>query len=52
MTSLLMGSIGDSISSIEIVNLHITFTDEPYFKTILTKFMMVDIPLVYNATIG
>lgn len=52
MTSLLMGIISDSISSIEIVNIYITFGDEACFKIVITKFMVVDIPLVYNAIIG
>lgn len=36
---------------LKIVNLHITFEDEACTKTILGKFMMVDLPLAYNVII-
>ena len=38
----------NSISPLEIINLHITFRDELYSKTIITKFMVINIPSTYN----
>lgn len=52
MTSSLMRFTSDSISSCEIINMYVTIEDEPYSKTILAKFMVMDIPLEYNAIIG
>lgn len=52
MTFLLMGFTSDSISPIGIMNLYITFGNEPCSKIILAKFMVVDILLTYNAIIG
>lgn len=31
---------------------HVTFGDEPCSKTVMTKFMVVDTPSVYNTIIG
>ncbi|RRT79002.1 hypothetical protein B296_00026213 [Ensete ventricosum] len=42
----------DSISPLNTVNLHVTFDTGPNSKTVLTKFMVVDIPSVFNAIIG
>ena len=42
----------DSTSPLGIVNLHVTFIDKLYSKTILTKFMMVYIPSLYIVIIG
>lgn len=52
MTSSLIRFTSDSISPLETINIYVTFEDKPYSKTILTKFMMVDILSVYNAIIG
>lgn len=52
MTLSLIGYTGDSISLLGIVNLHVTFREEPHFKTLTTRFMMVDVPSAYNAIIG
>lgn len=51
MTSSLTGFTDYLIFSLEIINLHVMFGDEPYSK-IITKFMIVDIPSVYNAIIS
>ena len=42
----------DSVSSLKIISFHVTFGDEPYSKTMITKIMIADIPLVYNMIIG
>lgn len=52
MTSTLTGFIGDSICTLGTTNLHITFGDEPFTKTLMSKFMVVDVPSVYNVIIG
>lgn len=52
MTSTLTGFIGDSICPLRTTNLHITFGDEPFTKTLMAKFMVVDVPSVYNVIIG
>lgn len=46
------GFTSNSISSLKTINLHITFGDKLCSKMILTKFMVVDIPSIYNVTIG
>lgn len=52
MTFSLTRFTGNSISPLGIVNIHVTFGDEPCSKIIITKFMMVDIPSAYNVVIG
>lgn len=52
MTSTIMGFIGDSICSFRTTNLHITFSKEPFTKTLMARFTVVDVPLVYNMIIG
>ena len=52
MTSSSTGFTGDSISPLEIMNLHVTFGDNPCFKIVMTKFMVVDILSIYNVIIG
>lgn len=42
----------DSIFHLGTVNMHITFGNESCYKTILTRFMVVDILLAYNTIIG
>lgn len=49
---LLMGFTGDSICPLRTVSLHITFGEEPYFKTLTTKFIVVDILSTYNVIFG
>lgn len=51
MTSSLTGFVGDSNSPLGTMSLHITFGDGPCSKMLMTKFMMVDISLEYNAII-
>ncbi|RRT79131.1 hypothetical protein B296_00025919 [Ensete ventricosum] len=43
MTSSLPRFTSDSISLLEIMSLHVTFGDEPCSKTMINKFMVVDI---------
>lgn len=50
MTYSMMRFIGDSISSLMTMNLHVTF--KFCFKKILSKFIVVDIPSTYNVIIG
>lgn len=52
MTFLPTRLIDDSILPYGIMNLHVTFRDKPYSKIILTKFMIINIPLTYYAVIG
>lgn len=44
--------IGKSITSLGTMNTHITFGDEHCSNIIIAKFMVVNIPLVYNMIIG
>lgn len=50
MTSLLIGFTEDF--TLEIVNLYVAFGDEYYINVILTEFIVVDIPLMYNIIKG
>ena len=52
MISSLIGFTDDSIFSLETMSLHVIFGDELYSKTIMTKFMVVGIPSMYNIIIG
>lgn len=52
MISLLTGFTGDSIPHLGIMSLYVTFGGEPYLKIIKAKFMVVNIPSVYNVIIG
>lgn len=52
MTFLLMRFTGNLISPLRIVNIYVTFGDKLYSKTIITKFIVVDILLAYNEIIG
>lgn len=51
MSSSLMGFMGDSISFLEIISLHVIFGEKPYSKIVMTKFMVVDIHSMYNMII-
>lgn len=44
--------IGKSIMPLGTMNMHITFGDEHCSNIILAKFMVVNIPSVYNMIIG
>ncbi|XP_065050242.1 uncharacterized protein LOC135680288 [Musa acuminata AAA Group] len=48
MASALTGFTGDSISLLGTTILPITIPEEPRAKTIMTTFMVVDLPLAYN----
>ena len=52
MTSSLMGFTSDSISPLRTVNLHVMFGDEPFFKMMMVRFMVVNILSAYNIIIG
>lgn len=52
ITSLLMGFTSDSISSPRIMNLYVIFGDEACSKTLLAKFIVVNIFATYNMIIG
>ena len=47
-----MEFIGDSISPLGTMSLHVTLGDEPCSKTMMTKFIVVDIPSAYNMIIS
>lgn len=51
MASLLTRFIGNSISPLGIINVYITLGDKPCSKMVMTKFLVVDIPLTYIAII-
>ncbi|XP_064963250.1 uncharacterized protein LOC135611539 [Musa acuminata AAA Group] len=52
MTSALTGFTGGSISSLGTTVLPITIGEEPMAKTIMTTFMVVDMPSAYNIILG
>lgn len=52
MTSSLTRLTSDSILPLGTVNLYVTFECMAYSKIISSKFIVVDIPLAYNAIIG
>ncbi|RZS20597.1 hypothetical protein BHM03_00053125 [Ensete ventricosum] len=52
MTSSLTGFTSDYISSLGTMILNVTFDDQPCNKTVMTKFLVVDIPLVYHMIIA
>lgn len=52
MASSLIGFTSNSISPLKIMSLHVMFDDKLYSKSIMIKFMVVDILSVYNAIIG
>lgn len=52
ITYSLTGFTGNSISPLGIMSLHVTFDNEPCSKTMMTKFMVVNILPVYNTIIG
>lgn len=47
----LMRFTGYSICPLRTISLHITFGEESCIKTLIARFMVVDVPLVYNAII-
>lgn len=51
MSCSLTGFTGNTISPLSIINLHVTFEDELHSKTVLAKFMVVDIPSIYNKSL-
>lgn len=52
MSSFLTSFIDNFVLSLSTINLHVTFSVEPNFKMISTKFIVVNIPLVYNIIIS
>nr|XP_009420911.1 PREDICTED: uncharacterized protein LOC104000553 [Musa acuminata subsp. malaccensis] len=52
MSSALTGFTGDSISPLGTTTLPVTIGEEPRTKTIMTTFMVVDLPSAYNAILG
>ncbi|RWV89557.1 hypothetical protein BHE74_00021745 [Ensete ventricosum] len=52
MTSTLTGFTGDSISPLSITSLPFTTREEPRSMTLMVSFMVVKLPLVYNAILG
>ncbi|XP_065003905.1 uncharacterized protein LOC135636207 [Musa acuminata AAA Group] len=52
MTSTLTGFTGDSVSPLETMVLSISIGEEARAKTIITTFMVVDLPLAYNVILG
>ena len=51
MTSLLTWFTSYSIFSLRSTSLHVMFRDEPYSKIVIAKFMVVNIPSMYNVII-
>ena len=51
MASSLTRFTNDSICPLGIVSLHVIFGDEPYSKTVMIKFTVVNILLAYNVII-
>ncbi|RRT82538.1 hypothetical protein B296_00014989 [Ensete ventricosum] len=51
MTSTLIGFTDDAITPVGVTTLPITFGDEPRTKTLMTYFMVVDLPSAYNVII-
>ncbi|XP_064957830.1 uncharacterized protein LOC135608723 [Musa acuminata AAA Group] len=52
MASMLIGFTGDSISLLGTIILPVTIGEEPRAKTIMTTFMVVDLPSAYNVIFG
>ncbi|RZS14749.1 hypothetical protein BHM03_00046479 [Ensete ventricosum] len=52
LTSALTGFTRDSISPLGVTTIHVTFGEEPKFKTLMVSFMVVGLPLAYNVIIG
>ncbi|RWW48725.1 hypothetical protein BHE74_00045180 [Ensete ventricosum] len=52
MTSTLTGFTGDTITSVGVATLPITFGDEPRTKTFMIPFMVVELSSAYNVIIG
>nr|XP_009413510.1 PREDICTED: uncharacterized protein LOC103994799 [Musa acuminata subsp. malaccensis] len=52
MTSTLIGFIGDSISPLGAVTLLLTLGAPPRSKTVMSTFLVVDLPTAYNAIFG
>ncbi|XP_065020456.1 uncharacterized protein LOC135645730 [Musa acuminata AAA Group] len=52
MASALIGFMGDSISPLETMALPVTIGEEPRVKTMITTFMVVNLPLTYNIILG
>nr|XP_009383411.1 PREDICTED: uncharacterized protein LOC103971180 [Musa acuminata subsp. malaccensis] len=52
VTSALTGFTVDSISLLKTTMLPITLGEEPRMKTIMTTFMVVDLPSAYNVILG
>ncbi|XP_064999878.1 uncharacterized protein LOC135633854 [Musa acuminata AAA Group] len=52
MSSALMGFTGDSISPLGTTTLPATIGEEPRTKTIMTTFMVVNLPSAYNVILG
>ncbi|XP_064995328.1 uncharacterized protein LOC135631519 [Musa acuminata AAA Group] len=52
MCSTLTGFTGDSISPLGVVTLPLTLGTPPKSKTVMTTFLVVDLPIAYNAILG
>ncbi|XP_065012911.1 uncharacterized protein LOC135641477 [Musa acuminata AAA Group] len=52
MCSALTGFIGDSISLLGVITLPLTLGAPPRSKTVMTTFLVVDLPTAYNAILG
>ncbi|XP_065012850.1 uncharacterized protein LOC135641422 [Musa acuminata AAA Group] len=52
ISSALTGFTGDSISPLGAVTLPLTLGNPPRSKTIMTSFLVIDLPAVYNAILG
>ncbi|XP_064941714.1 uncharacterized protein LOC135595120 [Musa acuminata AAA Group] len=52
MSSALTGFIGESISPLGVTVLPLTFGEAPRTKTVMTTFLVVDLPTAYNAILG
>ncbi|RRT75379.1 hypothetical protein B296_00009499 [Ensete ventricosum] len=52
LTSTLTGFTGDFVSPVGATTIPVTFGGEPRSKTLMVSFMVVKLPLVYNAIIG
>ncbi|XP_064940582.1 uncharacterized protein LOC135594090 [Musa acuminata AAA Group] len=52
MSSALTGFIGDSISPLGAITLPLTLGVPPRSKTVMTTFLVVDLPTAYNAILG
>ena len=52
MCSALTGFIGDSISPLGAITLPLTLGAPPRSKTVITTFLVIDLPTAYNAILG